>query len=70
MSTATPVRELFTNYRRQIAIAFGVTCLNAVGFYLILSYMPTYLITELGMGRTSPSSPPASRSSPTSASSS
>ena len=48
---ATPVRELFTTYRRQIAIAFGVTCLNAVGFYLILSYMPTYLITEMGMGQ-------------------
>ncbi|MGF7007875.1 MFS transporter [Hoeflea sp. 108] len=49
---ATPVRELFTTYRRQIAIAFGATCLNAVGFYLILSYMPTYLITEMGMGQT------------------
>ena len=48
---ATPVRQLFTNYWRQIMIAFGVTCLNAVGFYLILSYMPTYLITEMGMGQ-------------------
>ncbi|UFS64982.1 MFS transporter [Paracoccus denitrificans] len=48
---ATPVRELFRNQRRQIAIAFGVTCLNAVGFYLILSYMPTYLSTEMGMGK-------------------
>mgnify|MGYP002376911483 CR=1 FL=1 len=47
---ATPVRELFTNYWRQILLAFGVTCLNAVGFYLILSYMPTYLITEMGIG--------------------
>lgn len=48
---ATPVRALFRNHRRQIAIAFGVTCLNAVGFYLILSYMPTYLSTEMGMGK-------------------
>ncbi len=48
---ATPTRELFTSYRRQIAIAFGATCLNAVGFYLILSHMPTYLITEMGMGQ-------------------
>lgn len=48
----TPVRALFTGYPRQIAIAFGATCLNAVGFYLILSYMPTYLITEMGMGKT------------------
>ncbi|WP_374302588.1 MFS transporter [Paracoccus sp. (in: a-proteobacteria)] len=46
---ATPVRELFTTCRKPILRAFGVTCLNAVGFYLILSYMPTYLITEMGM---------------------
>jgi MHS family proline/betaine transporter-like MFS transporter len=49
---AAPVRQLFRDYRRQIVIAFGVTCLNAVGFYLILSYMPTYLITEMGIGET------------------
>ena len=47
-----PVRDLFSNYWRQILIAFGVTCLNAVGFYLILSYMPTYLNTEMGIGET------------------
>lgn len=46
---ATPTRELFTTYRKPILRAFGATCLNAVGFYLILSYMPTYLITEMGM---------------------
>ena len=46
---ATPTRELFTTYRKPIVRAFAVTCLNAVGFYLILSYMPTYLITEMGM---------------------
>jgi MHS family proline/betaine transporter-like MFS transporter len=33
---------------KQILIAFGVICLNAVGFYMILSYMPTYLSEELG----------------------
>jgi len=44
-----PVRELFAHHRGKIIIAFGATCLNAVGFYLILSYMPTYLITEMGM---------------------
>lgn len=46
---ATPIKELFTTYRKPIIRAFAVTCLNAVGFYLILSYMPTYLITEMGM---------------------
>ena len=30
-------------------IGMGVTCLNAVAFYLLLSYMPTYLSTEMGM---------------------
>lgn len=48
--TRTPTVELFRHHRGRMAIAFGVTCLNAVGFYLILSYMPTYLMTELGMG--------------------
>ncbi|WP_342515021.1 MFS transporter [Sporosarcina sp. FSL K6-1522] len=36
--------------RKQVLIAFGVICLNAVGFYTILSYMPTYLTQELGFG--------------------
>ncbi|TWI35241.1 MFS transporter [Paracoccus sulfuroxidans] len=49
---AMPVGTIFRDYRRQIIIAIGVTCLNAVGFYLILSYMPTYLITEMGLGET------------------
>jgi len=46
---AVPIRELFSSHRRQVIIAFGATCLNAVGFYLILSYMPNYLIAEMGM---------------------
>lgn len=44
-----PLFESFALYRRSIIIAFGVTCLNAVGFYTILSYMPTYLMTEIGI---------------------
>lgn len=48
----TPMREIFTNHRGTLMRAFGVTCLNAVAFYLILSYMPTYLSTELGLTET------------------
>lgn len=47
-----PIRELLTNHKRSVVIAFGVTCLNAVAFYIILSYMPTYLSTEMGVGET------------------
>ena len=35
-----------------VAIAFGATCLNAVGFYLILSYMPTHLSQNIGLSET------------------
>jgi len=47
-----PVTELLGTHKRAIIIAFGVTCLNAVAFYIILSYMPTYLSTEMGVGET------------------
>lgn len=48
-ATPAPVRELLTLHRRSVAIGIGVTCLNAIAFYLLLSYMPTYLSTEMGM---------------------
>lgn len=47
-----PIRELFGAQRKRVLVAIGVTCLNAVAFYLILSYMPTYLATEMGMNET------------------
>lgn len=48
---AAPIRELLSNHMPQVLIAFGGTLLNAVGFYLILIYMPTYLATELGVDK-------------------
>ncbi|VVQ01300.1 Proline/betaine transporter [Pseudomonas fluorescens] len=48
-ATHAPVRELLTVHRRSVMIGIGATCLNAVAFYLLLSYMPTYLSTEMGM---------------------
>lgn len=38
-------------YKKTIFLAFLVVLLNAVGFYTILSYMPTYLTEELGFGK-------------------
>lgn len=42
--------EGIRKYKGKIIIALGVICLNAVGFYIILSYMPTYLTTVLKFG--------------------
>lgn len=48
----TPVMDLFRNHWRALIIATGAVLLNAVGFYVILSYMPTYLSEEIGLGAT------------------
>lgn len=48
-----PLRQTFAHNKGRLLVAFGVTSLNAVGFYVLLSYMPTYLSTELGLGEMS-----------------
>jgi MHS family proline/betaine transporter-like MFS transporter len=48
----SPALAMFKTYRKQLIIACGAVLLNAVGFYVILSYMPTYLSEELGFGAT------------------
>ncbi|MBO1266733.1 MFS transporter [Arthrobacter cavernae] len=45
-----PALAMFKTYRKQLIIATGAVLLNAVGFYVILSYMPTYLSEELNFG--------------------
>ncbi|MDN5791145.1 MAG: MFS transporter [Micrococcales bacterium] len=44
-----PATALFRNYWRPLLIAMGAIMLNAVGFYTILSYMPTYLSEEVNL---------------------
>ncbi|WP_198588539.1 MFS transporter [Geodermatophilus chilensis] len=47
-----PVFEMFRTHRRPLVLALGAALLNAVAFYVLLSYMPTYLSEELGFGDT------------------
>ncbi|MDO5727053.1 MAG: MFS transporter [Bowdeniella nasicola] len=44
----TTLGYLFRNYWKEMLIAFSVASLNAVGFYMVLTYMPTYLREEVG----------------------
>lgn len=44
----TPLRQLFLHYPKNVFSTFAVASLNAVAFYMILSYLPTYLSQELG----------------------
>lgn len=43
-----PFRSLLSEHGREVLITFGVSCLNAVAFYMLLSYMPTYMSKQLG----------------------
>src|SRR5699024_4361184 len=47
-----PVKSLFRDHWRRLLLAAGAVLLNAVGFYVILSYMPTSLSQELGLDAT------------------
>lgn len=49
----TPIGQVLRRHGRSVAIAFGVASLNAVGFYMVLSYLPTYLTAELDIDPTS-----------------
>lgn len=47
--TLHPVRDLFKYNLRELLVSFGACMLNAVGFYAVLTYLPTYLQTAVGM---------------------
>ena len=55
-----PLVLLLRRHWRETLITFGVSCLNAVAFYMLLSYMPTYVHEELGFTRTPRPWPPPS----------
>lgn len=46
---ASPLRTLFRHHWKQVLISFGACMLNAVGFYTVLTYLPTYLSETVGM---------------------
>ncbi|MFE9169443.1 MFS transporter [Streptomyces kebangsaanensis] len=48
----TPAKQMLRANRRPLVLAMGATVLNAVAFYMLLSYMPTYLSEELHFGAT------------------
>lgn len=50
-----PLRDLFRNHLKELIVSFGACILNAVGFYVVLTYLPVYLETVVMM--------PASQSS-------
>ena len=50
-SWSEPLRLLFREHLHDTLITFGVSCLNAVAFYMLLSYMPTYVHEELGFSK-------------------
>ncbi len=45
---SVPMMKVLRDHTRTICVSFGVAALNAVAFYLLLSYMPTYVEQELG----------------------
>lgn len=47
-----PILEVF-KYPRALLVAFSGAILNAIGFYMVLAYLPTYLSEELGMSSSS-----------------
>lgn len=42
-----PIRMLLSRYPRKVFICFGACMLNAVGFYMVLTYIPNYLEVTL-----------------------
>ncbi len=50
-----PIRTLLSRYPRKVLICFGACMLNAVGFYMVLTYIPNYLEVTLSFDPTAAS---------------
>lgn len=44
-----PTRLVFKKYRKRLLASIAATMVNAVGFYLVLTYLPTYLTSYASM---------------------
>lgn len=44
-----PVQLVFKKYRKRLIASIAATMVNAVGFYLVLTYLPTYLTSYTAM---------------------
>ena len=44
-----PTRLVFTKYRKRLLSSSAATMVNSVGFYLVLTYLPTYLTQYAGV---------------------
>lgn len=46
---AHPTRLVFKKYPKRLVSSIAATMVNSVGFYLVLTYLPTYLTSYAGM---------------------
>ncbi len=44
-----PTRLVFTKYRKRLLSSIAATMVNSVGFYLVLTFLPTYLTQYAGV---------------------
>ena len=44
-----PTRTVFKKYRKRLISSIAATMVNSMGFYLVLTYLPTYLTAYAGM---------------------
>ena len=44
-----PVRLVFKKYRKRLMVSIAATMVNAIGFYLVLTYLPVYLESYVKM---------------------